>query len=144
MASGFFSGLVSRGAWEKEEAFYGILYAAAAADGEIVEQEAEEVRALWHRTKTLRGLGEQKLWSIHRRVEEHFKRDFAAALNDACKSLPTEAANAAFAHATDIVFADGKVVTKEAEFLEALAQRLGIDEARARATITVLQSKNEF
>jgi uncharacterized tellurite resistance protein B-like protein len=144
MAWEIFKSLVSRGSWTKEDAFYGILFAAAAADGEVAASESEEVIALAHRTKTLKSVSPSDLQQMHARVEEQFKRDFQAALNDACNSIPTEVVPSIFAHATDIVFADGKVVTKEVEFLRSLAEKLKLDEATAQATINVLQAKNAF
>jgi len=139
-----FSSLVSRGAWTKEDAFYGILFAAAVADGEISASENEEVIALAHRTKTLKGVSQGDLQAMHSRVEEQFRRDFAAALNDACNSIPVEVCDSIFAHAADIIFADGKVVTKEAEFLKNLAEKLKLNEAATEKTIDVLRKKNEF
>lgn len=144
MAWEIFKNLVSRGAWKTEDAFYGILFAAAAADGEIAASETEEVLALAHRTKTLKGLSQFDLQAIHTRVEENFKRDFTAALNDACNSIPQEVTASLFAHAVDIVFADGKVLTKEAEFLRTLAERLKLDEPTAQKIIDVLQTKNAY
>lgn len=139
-----FSSLVSRGAWTKEDAFYGILYAAAAADGDIAASETEEVIALAHRTKTLKGVSQGDLQAMHARVEDQFRRDFSAALNDACNSIPAEVCDSIFAHAADIVFADGKVVTKEAEFLKNLAEKLKLNEAATEKTIDVLRKKNDF
>jgi uncharacterized tellurite resistance protein B-like protein len=144
MAWDFFKTLVSRGAWSKEDAFYGLLLAAASADGEVTASESEEVIALAHRTKTLKGVSTADLQVIHNRVEDQFKRDFAAALNDACNSIPTEVVGSIFAHAVDIVFADGKVVTKEVEFLRSLAEKLKLEEAKAQQIIDVLKTKNEF
>ncbi len=144
MAWDFFKNLVSRGAWSKEDAFYGILFAAAMSDGEIAASESEEVIALAHRTKTLKSVSQGDLQTMHARVEEQFKRDFQAALNDACNSVPVEVVYALFAHAADIVFADGKVVTREIEFLKSLAEKLKLDEARAQETMRVLQAKNEW
>ena len=144
MAWELFKNLVSRGAWSKEDAFYGILYAAAAADGEIAASESQEVMALAQRTKTLKGISQTDLQAVHLRVEEHFKRDFSAALNDACNSIPAEVVQSIFAHAVDIVFADGKVLTREADFLRSLAERLKVAEADAQKIIDVLQIKNQF
>jgi uncharacterized tellurite resistance protein B-like protein len=139
-----FSNLVSRGSWTKEDAFYGILFAAAAADGEISASESEEVVALAHRTKTLKSVSQGDLQAMHSRVEELFKKDFDAALNDACNSIPKEVVDSIFAHAADIVFADGKVVTKEAEFLQKLAQKLTLEQSVTERTIEVLRKKNEY
>lgn len=144
MAFEFFKNLVSRGAWSKEDAFYGILYAATAADGEVSAQESEEVIALAHRTKTMKGVSHTDLAAIHARVEEQFKRDFNAALSDACNSVPAEVVPSIFAHAVDVVFADGKVVTKEVDFLRTLADKLKLDEGTAQKIIDVLQIKNAY
>lgn len=144
MAWDFFKNLVSRGAWSKEDAFYGVLFAAAMSDGSVSDSESEEVIALAHRTRTLKGVSQADLQAMHTRVEEQFKRDFQSALNDACNSVPSEVAYALFAHAVDIVFADGKVVTREVEFLKSLAEKLKLEESRAQETIRVLQAKNEW
>lgn len=144
MGFDLFKNLVSRGAWSKEDAFYGILYAAAAADGELSAHETQEVTALAQRTKTLRAISQADLQAIHGRVEEQFRRGFDAAVNDACNSIPPEVAASIFAHAVDIVFADGKVVTKEADFLRGLSEKLKLDDATAQKIIDTLQIKNAF
>ncbi|MFZ4122185.1 MAG: tellurite resistance TerB family protein [Caulobacterales bacterium] len=144
MAWDLFKNLISRGAWSKEDAFYGILFAAAMSDGEVAASESEEVIALAHRTKTLKGVSQGDLQAMHGRVEDQFKRDFQAALNDAANSIPAEVVPSIFAHAVDIVFADGKVVTREAEFLNNLAEKLKLDQSKAAETIRVLEAKNAW
>ncbi|MGE3302745.1 MAG: tellurite resistance TerB family protein [Hyphomonadaceae bacterium] len=144
MAWDVFNKLASRGNWSKEDAFYGILFAAAMADGEVTASESEEVIALAHRTATLKGVSMADLQSMHSRVDGAFRKDFAAALGEAAASVPKEAAPAVFAHATDIIFADGKVVTQEVEFLRNLASKLGLPEADTNKIIEVMKTKNEF
>ncbi len=144
MAWDIFKNLVSRGAMAKEDAFYAILYASAMADGVLAAQESEEVIALAHRTKTLQGLSNVDLNLLHGRIEEQFKAGFDTALEDACASIPVEVAESIFAHAADIVFADGKVVSREVEYLQKLAEKLRIDQAFAAKVMDVLRIKNAF
>jgi tellurite resistance protein len=67
---------------------------------------------------------------------------------DACATIrqakdAASMAYSAYAHAVDIVLADGKVLDLELKFLNTIAQELNLPKSQAGEIITVLRKKNK-
>jgi len=61
--------------WEKEEAFYALLLAAAFADREIQKEEERELNALVARTPTLAALSDDRKSGLHKRLCRLLEKD---------------------------------------------------------------------
>ncbi len=131
-------------AWEKEEAFYALLLAAAFADREIQKEEERELNALVARTPTLAALSDDRKSALHKRLCRLLEKDFASTVESACASLPEDMRVSAFSHAVDIVYADRVIYPQEARYLNKLVELLGIDEAKAESVATAMKEKNAF
>ena len=129
--------------WSIPEAFLCLILSAAFADGRIAEQEQEEIRALSHRSRTLKNLDQNELAQVNRIVLKR-RADRPDWLAEACEALPKDMHLAVFAHCLDIALADGVLVPSEAEFLEKLIGLLTITEEEAKLITKVISLKNRF
>src|SRR5262245_25998146 len=111
----FFTSVVSRqeDPWTAAEAFLCILSAAAACDGNVSPEESQEILSTIHRSRLFRELRGDDLQRVNNIVADRLAKRRDAALAEACKALPDELALPAFAHAVDIVLADGSLVHAE-------------------------------
>lgn len=130
--------------WSVPEAFFAILFAAAVCDEDIVAVERAELLALMSRSRALKSLSVEELWKIDKKVRARFLRDERVALQQACAALPEEARLTAFAHAFDLVLADGTLNEDEADFLNALILNLNLDREGVERIAEVLALKNRF
>ncbi len=128
--------------WTPAEAFLCIITGAATADGVISPEENEEILVTLHRSRLFKSESGDKLREIGIRVADRLQRRGDHAVEDACALLPREFANSAFAHAVDIVMADGVYVRAEVDYLEKLVTWLGISHDDARKIVEVLDMKN--
>jgi tellurite resistance protein len=135
------------GGMTKEEAFYALLAAAMLIDEEEHAQEAEELTALVHRTRTLSAVSRSDMTAIEGKIRPRLAKDKIKDLvADACSSLKQEkpeVALAIFGHACDIIFADRVVKNQEKAFLKDLIGHLGISEAEAETMLKAIRAKNE-
>lgn len=129
--------------WTIPEAFLCLILSAAFADGRVVEQEQEEIRALAHRSRTLKNLDQNELAQMNRTVLKR-RQDRPNWLAEACETLPKDMHLAMFAHCLDIALADGVLVNAEAEFLEQLISTLHINPEDAKLVTKVVSLKNRF
>lgn len=129
--------------WSIPEAFLCLLLSAAFADGKVVEQEQEEIRALAHRSRTLKNLDQNELAQMNKVVLKR-RTDRPDWLEEACEALPRDMHLAVFAHCLDISLADGVLVSAEAEFLEKLISTLQINTEDAKLVTKVVSLKNRF
>lgn len=132
-----------RNDWTIEEAFLCLILSAAFADGRVVEEEQEEIRALAHRSRTLKNMSLNDLAEANRTVLKR-RTERSEWLQEACEALPADMHLAVFAHCLDIALADGVLVQAEAEFLESLIQNLSINPEDARMITKVVSLKNRF
>lgn len=145
------------GAMHHTEAFYTILAAAVAADGETHPTEVDERDALVHRVKTLselRAADPGQLDAIRRRADDRVaaaKSNLNDIVADAAGTIANDPLNksggmawSVYAHAGDIVFADSKVVQREIDFLIRLAEQLKLPASEAGAILEFLKKKNSF
>ena len=129
--------------WSIPEAFLCLILSTAFADGRIAEQEQEEIRALSHRSRTLKNLDQNELAQVNRIVLQR-RSDRPDWLAEACEALPKDMHLAVFAHCLDIALADGVLVSTEAEFLEKLIGYLSITEEEAKLITKVISLKNRY
>ncbi len=137
------SALGAPGHWSVPEAFLAVLFAAVGCDGEIAAVEQEELIALVHRSRALKSLSPAQLTEINLRTGERL-RDSEGALREACAVLPEEMRLPLFAHALDLVLADGELTEDEADFLNALILYLDLDGKSVEQVADVMVLKNRF
>lgn len=131
-------------AWSVPEAFYAILFAAVVCDEDLAAVERAELLALMSRSRALKSLSVDELRTIDKKVRARFLRDDYEALQQACAALPEEARLPAFAHALDLVLADGTLNEDEADFLNALILNLNLDREGVERIADVIALKNRF
>jgi uncharacterized tellurite resistance protein B-like protein len=129
--------------WSIPEAFLCLILSAAFADGTVVAQEQEEIRALAHRSRTLKHLDENELAQMNRAVLKR-RADRPDWLAEVAEALPRDMHLAVFSHCLDISLADGVLVAAEADFLEKLIGTLKIDPEEAKLVTRVISQKNRF
>lgn len=129
--------------WSAPEAFVAILFSAVTCDGELTAIEHEELLALAHRSRALKTLSRQELAVLNTTVLDRLRAE-ETALADACGALPEEMRLAAFAHALDLVLADGELNIEEADFLNALILNLKLDREDVQKVADVIVLKNQY
>ncbi|HPE48203.1 MAG TPA: tellurite resistance TerB family protein [Hyphomonas sp.] len=129
--------------WTIPEAFLCLILSAAFADGRVAQQELEEIRALAHRSRTLKNLDENELAHANNVVLKR-RADRPEWLSEACETLPTDMRLSVFAHCLDISLADGVIVQAEADFLEQLIKELRINREDARLITKVISLKHRY
>ncbi|MEZ5946936.1 MAG: tellurite resistance TerB family protein [Hyphomonas sp.] len=129
--------------WTIPEAFLCLVLSAAFADGRVAPQEQEEIRALAHRSRTLKNLDENELAHANSVVLKR-RSDRPDWLSEACEALPSDMRLSVFTHCLDISLADGVLVPAEAEFLEQLIVKLNIKAEDARMVSRVISLKHRY
>lgn len=127
----------------KQEAFAGILLAAAAADGHIAQEEAQGLWTTLERMKLYQNYTPEKFNNLMNTLLKILKRDGVDKLCDRCiPSLPDALRETAFANVCDLVLADGVVEDEEKELVEKLQHKLDIPGDRALDIVQVMVIKN--
>lgn len=127
----------------KQEAFAGILLAAAAADGHISEEEAQGLWTAIERMKLFSNFTPDKFNKMMDTLLKILKKGGPDMLVDKCApALPDELRETAFANACDIVLADGVVEDDEKEMMERLQHKLEISGDDAMDIVRVMVIKN--
>jgi uncharacterized tellurite resistance protein B-like protein len=129
--------------WSIPEAFLGILYCAASADGAFDAKEVETIKQVVTRSRAMTSLSPQDLAKADANVNERLKTR-PDALKEACETLSPDMCLPVFAHCVDIVLADGQLLKPEADFLQNLAKMLDIDAENARRIMEVLLLKAQY
>ncbi len=130
-------------AWSIPEAFLAILFVAVTCDGDLAAVEHEELLALAHRSRALKTLTVAQLAALNVRILERTRRG-EAVLSNACATLPDDMRLPAFAHAFDLVLADGELNEDEADFLNSLILGLDLHRDDVERIVTVIDLKNRF
>ncbi len=127
----------------KQEAFTGILLAAAAADGHIAEEEAQGLWTAIERMKLFSNFTPDKFNRMMDVLLTILKKGGADLLVEKCvPALPDELRETAFANACDLVLADGVVEEEERALVEKLQKRLEIPGDQAMDIVKVMVIKN--
>jgi len=129
--------------WSIEEAYMCILLDAVWADDDAAPEEKAYLAALVKRCQTLRGKGDNELARLNMTVMEK-RQNQPNYLANACEALPSDIHKTLFAHAIDIVMADGKLHPAEEAFLENLMDRMRIDPDQVKKIMDVMLDKNRF
>lgn len=130
--------------WSIPEAFMGVLYSAAYADGDFDKKEIETIKNTIARSRAMNALGPADLAKTDTVVNEKLKRGGANAIAEACSTLPPDMCLPVFAHCVDIMLSDGQLVKPELEFLTNLAKMLDIDADNSRRVMEVLLLKAQY
>ncbi len=129
--------------WTIPEAFLCLILSVAFADGNVSLEEQEEIRAIAHRSRTLKGMSQNELAAANKTILE--RRDNRPNwLDEACSALPSDMHLSVFALCLDIALADSVLLPTEAEFLQELLSRLHITEEEAQLLTKVIAAKNRF
>ena len=131
------------GGWTVPEAFITVLLAAVTCDGELATTEHEELLALVHRSRALKSLSTDQLSALNVKAMSRL-RDQSGALAEACAALPEDMRLSIFAHALDLVLADGELTIDEADFLNTLILNLKLSREDVAKVSDVIVLKNQF
>lgn len=129
--------------WTVPEAFVTVLLSAVTCDGDLAAIEHEELLALAHRSRALMSLTTKQLADINEKVLARL-RDEEGAFEQACAAIPEEMRLSLFAHALDLVLADGDLNQDEADFLNGLILRFNLMADDVRRITDVLVLKNKY
>lgn len=139
---GLFSGLKGRGvdaSLDPSTAVMVPIMAAMTADGEIDDNEVNQVRSIcaWSPiyARNSRDEDTQIILRALRLVQDHGAEEMCAR---ACDVLSPALRETAFCFAARMVFADEHVGRKEREMLEAMVSSLSLDERRAQQIVEVV------
>jgi tellurite resistance protein len=128
----------------KQEAFTGILLAAAAADGHISDEEATGLWTAIERMKLFSNFTPDKFKRMIDNLLKILKKGGPELLIERCApAVPDELKVTAFINACDIVLADGVVEPEEKELVEKLQNRLGVPGDDAMDIVKVMVLKNK-
>jgi tellurite resistance protein len=127
----------------KQEAYAGILLAAAAADGHIADEEAQGLWTALGRMKLFANFTPDKFNKMMDTLLKILKKGGPDLLVEKCvPHLQEELRVTAFANACDIVLADGVVEDDEKKLLEKLQNRLEVPGDEAMDIVRVMVVKN--
>lgn len=129
------------GKMDRHAAYFTILLAAMLSESEVYPEEESEVRSLAYQSQTLRKLTPSDLAALEHRGQVALRTNFVGTLAEACKSLPVEMAETAFANAAGIIMAGGRVLARNVTFLENLYKLLGVAQERAMVILDVSRIK---
>lgn len=129
--------------WTIPEAYLAVLLSAAMADGAFDGLERDSILLAARRSRALATLSPAELAATNDSVI-HRLQSRADALREACDTLPREMALSVFAHAVDLILADGDLVKVEAEFLDSLSALLEIERDAATRVLEVLLVKAQY
>lgn len=129
--------------WSIEEAYMCVLLDAVWADDDAAPEEKAYLAALVKRCQTLRGKGANELARLNMTVMEK-RQNQPNYLANACEALPSDIHKTLFAHAIDIVMADGRLHPAEESFLEDLMERMRISSDDVKKIMDVMLDKNRF
>ena len=125
------------------EAVTAILVAAVAADGTLVEQEAERLNALLPSMRLFRQTSAAHLQRLTETALDIIGSTGPDALLPACAEVIPESLRApVFALAVELVIVDGDVSATETRFVDSLKSALAIDDEIAANIIEVLLIKS--
>jgi uncharacterized tellurite resistance protein B-like protein len=127
----------------RQEAFAGILLAAAAADGHIADEEARSLWTTIERMNLYEKFTPDRFNKMMDNLLKILKKGGPELLVDKCvPALPDKLRETAFANACDLVLADGVVEDEEKELIELLQNRLEIPGDEAMDIVKVMVIKN--
>lgn len=128
----------------EQEAFAGILIAAAACDGRARRESLTHVRDTLRRMKLFADLRDSHLRAITDTLLRLLKYEGPLRLMDRCApALPTSLRDCAFANACDRILDDRVVESAERDFLRRLQSALSLDGDTAFTIVEAMIAKNK-
>jgi uncharacterized tellurite resistance protein B-like protein len=125
------------------EAFAAILVAAVAADGTLSESESDRLRGALATCRILPPNPPDGGPNVVERALTLLTDHGLPAVLTACAQvLPPDLRPTAFAQATDLVLADGRIAQREKAFIDELQEVLQVDDVLALKIVEVLLVKN--
>ena len=116
---------------------------AIAADGVIQDDELRRVVTSLAEKRLFRGQRLEDLGRLLNTAAKNIQKRGPAVVMEAAKEgLPQDLRETAFAMATDLMFSDGEVDSKEQKFLEEFQKALGIKDDLVLKIAEVMQVKN--
>ena len=129
--------------WTIPEAFLGLLFSAALADGSFDITERDTILSIAKRSRALSSLSPQDLAAANDTVNERLQNR-PMAIEECCQTLPADMCLPVFAHCVDIILSDGQLVQPEAQFLDKLVPLLDVGPENARRVMEVLLLKAQY
>lgn len=143
---GLFDKLSGRGdnrPLSKHEAFVATMLAVSAADGQISDEEVEDMVSRLRRVHLFSGMSDDDLVASTNRPFALLRKGGPGELiRSASPVLPNELRESAFAVAVDIAFSDGTVEDEEKQLIEDLQREFGIPDELAMQVVNVMIIKN--
>ncbi|MEO0883140.1 MAG: TerB family tellurite resistance protein [Pseudomonadota bacterium] len=131
--------------WDIPEAYLCLIIAAAFADGDLAEEERDEIAALVKRSRTMKRLNADGLARANQVVNRRMaERGADLSAEQACQTLPMDMRLSVFAHCVDIVLADGELHPTEATFLNQITAWMSLDAEDAKNVLTSIMIKNRY
>lgn len=125
----------------EREAFFAIVYACVAIDGNIDDDEIEALVAFMHSNNYMEGF--DSLATYRRMDSLRGKYGIEAIVTAALPAVKASMKPTLFATAVDFILADGIVNSKEETLLEDLQKGLGIADDLASKIVEVMMIKNK-
>lgn len=127
----------------KQEAFFATMLAVSAADGNVADEELEDLVARLRRLRLFDGMDDDQLIASTNRPFDLLRRGGPTELiKAAAPALSEELRESAFATAVDLAFSDGTVEDGERDFIESLQREFGISDELATQSVNVTIIKN--
>lgn len=125
------------------EAFVSLLIAAARADGTVSAHEANSIEHIVSGMRLFRDCRGETLHRVFDAAAGRIKDDgLTEVVQTAAAIIPGELRATAFAHAVDLMMADGRLSAQEERFADDLGALLNVDADEAAKIIDVLRIKN--
>lgn len=137
------SGGPDEGPLNKQEAFAAVMLAVSAADGNVSDEEVEDVVGRFTRMRLFSDMGTSQLTAMTGRLFRLLKKGGSEELiRRGAPVLPHDLRETAFAVAVDMAFSDGSVEEEEKRLIERLQQELGLADELAMQVVNVMIIKN--
>lgn len=126
-----------------QESYLGILVSVVASDGEITDQEFDDINSASRKAKILHGLTGKQFTKAADKVFEILQKQGYEALLDLCAaSLPADKREGVYTIAVDLAFSDGSIDDNEVYVVQMLRDKLGVESVVATNIENVIIKKN--
>lgn len=125
-----------------QEAFFGIVYLALNAIGDIVDEDFNRFHVATNRMQLFNGLTTEIANKYGEKLEPYIDSDWEGFIVQAAAVLPSELRETAFVISCDLVLRNGFVPPKAEGYLEMVKQALRIDDELATKAFIIMQIKN--
>ena len=124
----------------KEEAAFGLLFVAIAADGEI---EADEQRAFFSTLTRMRYFDRFDFDGAFRKVSRMIKdKGMEGFVSAACELLEERVKKPLLLNFLDLLISDGRVAAQEERLATLVVGKLGVEDAYVKNALAVISEKN--